>query len=152
MSTHFGLYHVHNGLRLGKIDPSIEECTLGKFSRLGNNGSVFQHSFQYLFMAKTPPWQSISMVSSPVYVRGPRMAMTSTSSTILRYHKYIHNGWCGLGRFQRFFPPLERYTPDAISKASGPLILTIPIPDALMAVEIAAIVVSSIFHSPLSNG
>lgn len=47
--------------------------------------------------------------------------------------------------FQRFFPPLERYTPDAISKASGPLILTIPIPDALMAVEIAAIVVSSIF-------
>lgn len=54
--------------------------------------------------------------------------------------------------FQRFFPPLERYTPDAISKASGPLILTIPIPDALMAVEIAAIVVSSIFHSPLSNG
>ena len=34
------------------------------------------------FMAKTPPWQSISMVSSPVYVRGPRMAMTSTSSTI----------------------------------------------------------------------
>ena len=40
----------------------------------------------------------------------------------------------------------------AISKASGPLILTIPIPDALMAVEIAAIVVSSIFHSPLSNG
>ena len=43
------LYHVHNGLSLGKIDPSIEECTLGKFSRLGNNGSVFQHSFQYLF-------------------------------------------------------------------------------------------------------
>ena len=26
-----------------------KECTLGKFSRLGNNGSVFQHSFQYLF-------------------------------------------------------------------------------------------------------
>ena len=51
-----------------------------------------------------------------------------------------------------FFPPLERYTLDAISKASGPLILTIPIPDALMAVEIAAIVVSSIFHSPLSGG
>ena len=44
--------------------------------------------------------------------------------------------------FQRFFSTL----------ASGPLILTIPIPDALMAVEIAAIVVSSIFHSPLSNG
>ena len=44
-----------------------------------------------------------------------------------------------LGTFFRdFFPPLERYTPDAISKASGPLILTIPIPDALMAVEIAA--------------
>ena len=33
-------------------------------------------------ITEVPPWQLISTVSSPVNVRGPRITITSTSSTV----------------------------------------------------------------------